>query len=237
MQNALNIVQIWCEEKGLRANPAKTTAVLFTRKTKIENLRLPSLFGVQLLESKTMKYLGIILDNKLSWKTHLDTKLEKTTKAFWQCRRAFGRNWGLAPSVIHWFYTTIIRPMLSYGSIVWWKRTCIQTVKDSLTKFQRMICMAMSGSMRTTPTAAMEVILSILPLDIFIEKTAMSTAYRLHCTKQWIQTGASVGHTSLLDQMLAKEPNLSMPTDKMVDLLNFDKKFKVIIPSREDWID
>ncbi|KAL7725516.1 hypothetical protein ACLKA6_010086 [Drosophila palustris] len=68
MENALGLTLRWAEKNGLGANPQKTEFVLFTRKTKIESFRLPTLGGTQLKLSKEAKYLGVILDSKLSWK-------------------------------------------------------------------------------------------------------------------------------------------------------------------------
>lgn len=236
MQSALNIAQNWCQEKGLRVNPTKTTAVLFTRKTRIDNFQPPSIFGCALSRSTSMKYLGVVIDSKLNWKQHLETKLAKASKAFWQCRRAFGRNWGLTPNIILWFYEAIIRPIVSYGSIVWWKRVELTTVQKSLEKFQRMICIGISGAMRTTPTAAMEVILSMLPLHIFLEQTAMITAYRLICTEQWCTNSYTNSHAYIQQRMLLKGADLAMPSDKLVKTAIFQRNFKVIIPNREEWL-
>jgi hypothetical protein len=39
--------------------------------------------------------------------------------------------------------------------------------------------------MKTTPTAAMEVILRLSPLRVMLEEEALVGMYRLMCTKQW----------------------------------------------------
>ena len=36
-----------------------------------------------------------------------------------QCRRAVGPRWGLTPKSRKWIYENDIRPILSYGSLVW----------------------------------------------------------------------------------------------------------------------
>jgi len=58
MINALQIVQRWCETKGLTANPLKTNALVFTRKYKPEPTE-PLRLGGRKIAFKSVKYLGV----------------------------------------------------------------------------------------------------------------------------------------------------------------------------------
>lgn len=57
--------------------------------------------------SGTVKYLSLVLDSKLSWKYHLDDRLQKAQMAYAQSRRAIARTWGLFPKAIYWLYTVV----------------------------------------------------------------------------------------------------------------------------------
>jgi hypothetical protein len=48
-----------------------------------------------------------------------------------------------------------------------------------LNKLQRLTCLAITGAMGTTPTAAMEVLLGLSPLLVIIEAEAQAVIYRL----------------------------------------------------------
>lgn len=44
-QNALKLVEKWCEEVGLNVNPAKTELVVFTKNRNLDKFKAPVLFG------------------------------------------------------------------------------------------------------------------------------------------------------------------------------------------------
>lgn len=197
----------------------------FTNKRNLGNYRLPKLFGTELQLAPEVKYLGVILDSKLNWSSHLNHKIDKATVTFWQCRRMVGKTWGLTPKTTLWLYTAVIRPIISYGAIVWWPRTKLSTVAAKLQRLQRMACMAATGCMRTTPTAALEAILDLPPLHLFIKQEAAATAVRLKKLNLWKH--ARVPHTEILDEYIGKEPLLEAATDRIPKQYVFDKKYKI----------
>lgn len=95
MQVAMNIVEEWCKEVDLSVNPDKTASILFTRKLKIDRHRDISVFGKILILVDQVKYLGVILDAKLNWRTNVEARIKKFCMAFGQCRRAIGWTWDL----------------------------------------------------------------------------------------------------------------------------------------------
>jgi hypothetical protein len=90
MQKALFFVQTWCWGMRLSINTDKTSMVLFTNNRKLVGCKKPVLFGTELQLKNQVKYLGVILHEKLNWNSHIDHRMKKATIAFWQCRRAMG---------------------------------------------------------------------------------------------------------------------------------------------------
>ena len=71
-------LSVWGRSVGLTFNPQKPEAVLFYtgyKKAKI----LPQLkMDGQLIQRKdVVKYLGVTLDSRLTWKTHINKKIAK----------------------------------------------------------------------------------------------------------------------------------------------------------------
>jgi hypothetical protein len=78
----------------------------------------------------------------------------------------------------------IIRPILTYGATVWWMRVNYNVSRRELNKLQRLACLDITGAMKTTPRAAMEVLLGLPPLHVVIEVEAQTGIYRLMCNQQ-----------------------------------------------------
>ncbi|VEN63066.1 unnamed protein product, partial [Callosobruchus maculatus] len=94
------------------------------------------------------------------------------------CRRVVGSSWGLSPKVVHWLYTTTVRPSLIYGSIV-----CI------------------TSAVRTTPLSAIETLLNLPPLDLVIQGEARKTGFRLWSQGNWTFMNPGKGHSTILAEL------------------------------------
>jgi hypothetical protein len=119
LQKALSMVQQWCDRTQLSINPQKMVIVPITQKRDVRGLREPTFSGQTLQLTTEVRYLGLILDNGLTWKAQLKNVMNKAYKAFWTCKGKFGKTWGLKPRVVHWIFTMVIRSVLTYGSTVW----------------------------------------------------------------------------------------------------------------------
>lgn len=235
MQNALNYVSKWCIERDLKVSAQKTNLVPFTRKRKWEGFFIPKLFDVQINMASEVKYLGLYLDQKLTWNKHIDYKINQAKKCIMTCRRMLGKNWGLQPKIMFWMYTAIVRPIITYASVIWWCKVEQKTVRDRLGSLQRLACLCITGAMSSTPTRALEIILDLTPLDIFICSTARMTAYRMMLQKQWYNNPISKGHNSITRKI--QDSTILMPSDVMERTYVFDRPFKVIFPTRDEWKD
>ena len=84
-QPKINAAVDWGAQNGLTFSVDKTTAVFFSRQLKFHSEVLPrikknlTINGVEITPSSSMTYLGIVLDQKLSWTLHIEEK--KVSKA------------------------------------------------------------------------------------------------------------------------------------------------------------
>jgi len=62
---------------------------------------------------------SVAVERTWTWREHVDVKVRKAQNLLWACRRACGMTWGLGPRMVHWFYVSVIRPSITFVSLVW----------------------------------------------------------------------------------------------------------------------
>jgi hypothetical protein len=130
-----------------------------------------------------VKYLGVILDSKLSWNQHLQKIIRNAETTFAVARCMYGKKWGLRPTMVHWLCTRVIRLSVFHAALVWWPKVKQKSTKIQLGKIQRRGYLAITGAMKSTPTAAMEVLLNQTPLNPLIMAETRMAIYRLKIFK------------------------------------------------------
>jgi hypothetical protein len=120
-QKAINVAVEWAREMGVEFSAEKTVFMLFTTK-RPTSYQMPAglkLYGQSIPFSTTAKCLGVTLDDKLSWKPNVENKIKKANKSLMAVRSVIGKTWGPSPACARWSWTSVVRPALTYGSIVW----------------------------------------------------------------------------------------------------------------------
>lgn len=233
VQKGLNITSKWCESAGLQLNAKKTAIMVFTKRKKLHGWK-PIMYNGEEVEVKTeFKYLGVTLDNKLLWDKHVENICLNAKKAMMVCRRMAGRSWGCSPKILHWMYTMIVRPRLTYGAIAWADRTDLVTARRELDKVQRLACLTITGSMRKCPTRGMEVILGLPPLHLVIKEAELNVRTLARFCRQGFGPNAIIG-TKYRDQICRHLPVLAMPMDETINKYEFNKMFDTKLSSKSE---
>ena len=115
LQNACSILVKWGQSVKLEFASAKSELIIFSRKRAKLDL-LININGTQILPSPTVKYLGVVLDEKLSWKAHVEQKCRATTRAIMDLRRFSKLTWGPSKHILERIYLSIAEPMLLYAA-------------------------------------------------------------------------------------------------------------------------
>ncbi|XP_063907955.1 uncharacterized protein LOC135126085 isoform X1 [Zophobas morio] len=90
-----------------------------------------------------------------------------------------------------------------------------------------MACLSVTGAMRTTPRAALETLLCLAPLNLYIEEAAMTTSLRLHSLGVWNKQGRTTKHTRILTEAFNRIPLLRMGCDRMGTKLIYEKTYSI----------
>lgn len=97
------------------------------------------------------------------------TSLSKFVAVIWTCLSMIGNAIGLNLRIVIWMYKLLARPIITYGAIVWCKKTEQEAVQQKLYKIQRLILVMSTRCMRTTPNVALEKLLDLPLLYLWIQ--------------------------------------------------------------------
>ena len=129
--NKLDIVSDWLNMNKLSVNAKKTNFMMFTNKNvDIEQFHI-KLAGSEIKHVPSLTFLGITIDNKLTWKNHLDVicnKLSKNVGVLYRIKM-------LPINILRMIYNAIIAPFLDYGISIWGSAANIYL--DRLFKLQK----------------------------------------------------------------------------------------------------
>ena len=177
LQPALDKVIDWGNRNGLTFNPTKTKTILFTRRRRLKNLPTLRLDDTELTYSDSFKYLGVEIHKSLSWTRHITERTNKCKFLLLKSKNIISSKWGLTPDKMEWVFKAIVRPKLTYGSIVW-AHDIKELDKLKLQKVQRLALLSILRPLRSTPTAGMEVLMGWLPLALHCKEMGLCAYLR-----------------------------------------------------------
>lgn len=167
-QRKLNQVMIrtqaWMSDHGLSLATEKTEIIFFTKKQIPTEIQINTIGGI-LQSKKTIKYLGLHLDSKLSYWAqinHTATKAGKVTAALSRLMANIG---GPTASRRKLLLATV-QSVLLYGSEVWADSLKAEYRRKALSAVQRTAALRAASAYRTVSAAAVFVISSTIPIDL-----------------------------------------------------------------------
>jgi ribonuclease HI len=230
LQRALDKVSMWSVQHGLTFSAAKSVTVCFTLKRKFRIPKPLTLNGTAIPESNNVRYLGVILDSKLSWKKHMQAKVRNAKFQLHSIRNAMGKIWGAPPKMVRWAYTGIVRPALLYGALVWAKISETAWAESEFNKINRLALLAMGHFRRSTPTAGMEVLNYIRPLKYQVMMEASMGYLRTSHIHKNIKSSK---HLVFASKWVDKLPLSKEEIDEGTLTFNWDRKYQIIIEDGE----
>lgn len=127
---------------------------------------------------KSMKYLGIMIDNRLNFKEHFNYVITKTSKV----ASALGR---LMPNLRgpgenkRWLYYNVVSPVIMYGAPIWWR--LLARERDHLRKLNRVwrtMAIRVIAGYRTVSLEAAGLLARVPPL-IMVAELRGNTYFRM----------------------------------------------------------
>ena len=128
-QWVLNCLNDWSNDMNLTFSASKTVWTIFTSNNSVckkirddatrNQIFSLTLAGQPIIWSRSFRYLGVIFDDKLTWRAHAEYIAKKTERIFHPILRVARMRWGITPFILRRLYNAIFVPCLTYGAIVW----------------------------------------------------------------------------------------------------------------------
>lgn len=139
LQRNLDILNLWCTENLMQLNVKKCFVVSFTNK-KHKHLHNYSINGQILDRKNVVRDLGVLFDEKLTFRAHYDHIINKCNKTLGFILRR-SRDFKDPKSVIY-LYKTLVRSVLEFNTIIWspYYRVHIERLEGVQRRFLRVLC-------------------------------------------------------------------------------------------------
>lgn len=162
MQAALDTVGSWSHTWGLTMSPAKTSALIFTRRHYDSPPSL-HLLDASIAYVPRVRFLGVWYDARLTWRPHID-RLRARCQRDLQLLRvvSYSRHSSDAPTLLK-LYRALILPKLDYGSFLY--HTAAPSNLLLLDRIQYAAIRTALGVLRCTPACRLEAEADLLPLS------------------------------------------------------------------------
>lgn len=125
MEKSLIHCNKFYEKWKIKINHSKTQAIIFPYNKSPKRLPSRTLrFGNNNINIKSqVTYLGVLLDKNFTFRNHIESACGKAIQSFRALWPMLNRRSTLNIKNKNLIYKTVIRPILSYGSPIWYKGT------------------------------------------------------------------------------------------------------------------
>ena len=169
-------IEKWAQRTGSSFAAEKTELIHLTRK-RGEHLEGQLTFdGADVKPSPTAKLLGVMFDQELRWKEHVQQAIKRATKV----TIALSGLRHLRPEQMRQLYQGCVTPIVDYASTVWHDPLRDKTHLRQLNTTQRASLIRILSAFRTVATTTLEVEAYILPTHLRLRHRAQRTIARLH---------------------------------------------------------
>ena len=151
VNSSLEMLSNWFACNQLALNTTKTNYMIFSgrRRFQVDNI---SINGTDIHKVSQCRFLGIVLDDKLSWRPHIQFALRKISRSIGILRKV---NRHLSRNFMLQLYNSFILPYLQYGITAWGSAS--KTSVNSLFLYQKKaIKVALNVPTRTSTTEIFE---------------------------------------------------------------------------------
>ena len=173
LQIAIDKIEKWSSNNGLEFSAEKSALMIFTKNPGNKASTLPKLNGIPIPQVSQFKFLGVVLDSRLTMKHHIAHIQAKCKKRMNLFRCLTSTPAGADRSTLLRLYKALVLPIIEYGSVMYAGGSPSHLMK--LEVIQNGFLRLALGVMKTSPVISLQVEAHIPPL--YIRRMDLSMRY------------------------------------------------------------
>ena len=213
----------YCDRWCMQINTTKTVYNIYSNSREVLARDLEVKIENKCLQRDHLpRYLGVSLDSRLNLTAHVEQLANGVRERVGLMRKLAGTNWGAALESLKILYVTFVRSALEYASPI--LNLASKKSLEKLTRVQNAAMRLMTGGLRSTPIAALEVATGCEPLHLRREVQTLVTRERFLrlgesnplkvLTESFGATRRRLKKVSVLSAAEAAEREYDLPTDR-----------------------
>ena len=174
VESELEILKKWFDVNKLSLNLTKTKYIIFSNRKFNTPVKL-SINKVEIERVYEHTFLGLIIDNRLSWKPHIDktkTKISKSIAILYKIKHTVNKN------SLHILYCSLILPYLTYCVEVW--GNTYKTIIKPIYMLQKKAIWIVNQSDYLSPTNPLFIQTKTLKLEDLVDFNTAKIMYKAH---------------------------------------------------------
>ena len=189
LENAWRLCEKWAKSRGMEFAPQKSELMHFTCAHKALGNKV-RLSGADVAPRESARFLGVWLDRKLRWRSHLTKVQTKMETQMYALTKIAASTWGCTLARAREVYTKVVRSAIAYGASAYHTPAGPaygppRGIARELLTIQSSCLRVVAGAYRATPIRSLETETWVPPLDLYLNRRVADFKERLS------QTGAT----------------------------------------------
>ena len=227
VQGRVKAVEEWGRAHGTSFEPSKSVVVVMSMRKVAPGGAKVVVEGEEVPSASALKFLGCILDARLTFKPFVEDRVTSAKKALGGVVALSSTTKGVSFKVARRLILACVYPRLDYLSTLWSLAPGAVGARAAFDRVQRACCQFVSGALRSTSLAALEVSAFLMPTVLRLGRVAHRSAVRqrslpaAHPLHPLVQPtrACPTTHKSPVDHLHAEYPELRSLTVETIDPL------------------
>lgn len=173
---SIRAVEEWMANHRLSLAHQKTEVVVVNNFKSVQTISVTA-GSCSIVSKRSLKYLGVMLDDKLNFTSHVIYACDKALKAVTSLSRMMANCSGVNSSKRR-LLASVVTSILRYGAPAWCAALNAQYNLQRVTSVYRLACLRVASAYRTVSAEAACVIAGMVPIGLLVQEDARCYAQR-----------------------------------------------------------